>query len=137
MIKKLLRYICILPLLFILFGSQSLCGQTSTSSDEKVVENSAAVDTAFKLLDEVKAANKFITKLDSLYTIDLPVGIGAKDKRDQESYAIIISKITIIDGQTFLDAYMAFTIPGTTKKIAFKGKAPITNRRQIWRIHRM
>lgn len=86
-----------------------------------VQENKSEVDYAFQLLQEVIEADKFLSRLDSLYTIDLPVGIGAKGDKNKEKYAIIISRISLQEGQTFLDAYMAFTIPGTEKRVAFKG----------------
>lgn len=80
------------------------------------------VEHAFGLLAQVKKANKFITTLDSLSSVDLPVGIASRDDKNAENYAILISKITLEGGQTYLDAYMAFTVPGTQKKVAFAGK---------------
>lgn len=88
----------------------------------QVNENIQSVEEAFNLLDQVIKADKFITRLDSLYTIDLPVGIGAKDSVNAENYTIVIHQLMVEDGLTYIDAYMAFKIPGTTKKVAFAGK---------------
>ena len=92
------------------------------TAQEKAAENKEEAEKAHQLLQQAIAADRFITRLDSLYTIDLPVGIGAKGQKEAEKYAIVISEITLEDGQAYLDAYMAFTVPGTTKKIAFKGE---------------
>lgn len=109
----------LLPLMAILLiNGTSLSAQ---SAGEKVKEDKQTTDYAFGLLEEVREAGKFISRLDSLYTIDLPVGIGARGDKNEEQYAIIISKLTVNQGQTYLDAYLAFTIPGTTKRVAFKG----------------
>ena len=87
-----------------------------------LVEDTTEISIAHGLLAAVKKADRFIIKLDSSYVIDLPVGIVANNSQDSEKYAIIISEIKVREGETFLTAYMAFTVPGTTKKIAFKGK---------------
>jgi hypothetical protein len=86
-----------------------------------VAEDTVEVNKAIHLFNYVKAADRFINWLDSSYAIDLPVGIVSRDKRDAEQYAIVIPEIKLLNGNTFLTAYMAFTVPGTTKKIAFKG----------------
>lgn len=93
----------------------------ATTAHAATVEDTTEVSKAHALLEAVAATDRFINKLDSTYTIDLPVGITANDQQDAEKYAIIISEIKVRDGQTYLTAYMAFTVPGTTKKIAFKG----------------
>lgn len=112
---KLLQTIRLLltAIITLLCNPISILAQASEQNEEVV--------KAFSLLEQVKSADKFINTLDSLYTIDLPVGIGAKGNKDQEKYAIIISEIMVEGGNTYLDAYMAFTVPGTTKKVAFKG----------------
>ena len=87
----------------------------------KVVEDSAETNKAHALLAAVKKADRFITKLDSSYVIDLPVGIAVNNSKEAEKFAIIISEIKVREGETFLTAYMAFTVPGTAKKVAFRG----------------
>ncbi len=114
--KNLLRQITIL--VFICFSSAiSVLGFDGTT----VQEDTAEVNFAFRLLEEIKSADRFINTLDSLYTIDLPVGIATQDDKEAENYAIAVHQIKIRNGKGYLDAYMAFTIPGTTKKVAFKG----------------
>ena len=94
------------------------CEATLSQTDQAKQET----DYAHGLLNQVIKADKFIHHLDSLYTLDLPVGLASKNDKNVEDYAIIISKVTVDKGQTYLDAYMAFTVPGTSKKIAFKGE---------------
>jgi hypothetical protein len=88
----------------------------------KVNEDTAEVTKAHALLNAVKKADRFITKLDSSYVIDLPVGIAVNNSKEAEKFAIIISEIKVREGETFLTAYMAFTVPGTAKKVAFMGR---------------
>lgn len=97
-----------------------LCIFTSNLFSQ-VNENKKEVEKAFSLLEEVKQADKFINRLDSAYTVDFPIGIVARGSKEMEKYALIISEMKLKGGQTYLTAYMAFTVPGTTKKIAFKG----------------
>lgn len=85
------------------------------------VENNEEVNKAHAMLEAVKSADRFIHQLDSLYTVDLPVGIVSRNGREGENYAILISAVRVKNGQTFIDAWMAFTVPGSGKKIAFKG----------------
>lgn len=91
------------------------------SPPPQVIEDTSEVNKAHQLLATVKAADRFINKLDSTYVLDFPVGIVANDSKEAEKYAIIISEMKLRNGESFLTAYMAFTVPGTTKKIAFKG----------------
>lgn len=91
------------------------------SANLQEVEDSSEVTKAHRLFAAVKAADRFINKLDSTYVLDLPVGIVANNSKEAEKYAVIISEMKLRNGETFLTAYMAFTVPGTSKKIAFKG----------------
>ncbi len=111
-----IKITCLLILLLLKF--QVL----SAFQPSKATEDSAGVNKAFALLNAVKKANRFITRLDSSYVVDLPVGIASNDSKDAEKFAIIISEIKVREGETFLTAYMAFTVPGTAKKVAFRGK---------------
>ncbi len=111
-----IKYICAVIFLLSSFTSTALL-----KASETVDEDTATVNLAHRLLAEVKAADRFINKLDSTYVLDFPVGIKTLDSQEAEKYAIIISEMTLEDGETYLTAYMAFTVPGTTKKIAFKG----------------
>ncbi len=85
-------------------------------SQNTSVEDTTEVNIAHGLFSAVKEADRFVTKLDSSYVIDLPVGIVANNTSEAEKYAIVISELKVREGETFLTAYMAFTIPGTTKK---------------------
>jgi hypothetical protein len=111
-----IKITCLLILLLLKF--QVL----SAFQPSKATEDSAGVNKAFALLNAVRKADRFITKLDSSYVIDLPVGIAVNNSKDAEKFAIIISEIKVREGETFLTAYMAFTVPGTAKKVAFMGK---------------
>ncbi|NOZ36452.1 MAG: hypothetical protein GXO80_14290 [Chlorobi bacterium] len=106
-------------LLLSIFFTNILYGITFTQNTP--AEDTTEVNIAYGLLAAIKKADRFITKLDSSYVIDLPVGIVANNTAEAEKYAIVISELKVREGKTFLTAYMAFTIPGTTKKIAFKG----------------
>jgi hypothetical protein len=119
--RSVLKYCAqgiVLLILFLLLG-YSRVGYAQSQVD--VVEETSEVEKAHALFAAVKAADRFVNKLDSSYVLDLPVGIVANDKKDAEKYAIIISEMKLRNGMAFLTAYMAFTVPGTTKKIAFKG----------------
>jgi len=108
----------ILALSLFFASSINLVAQTTNL---QAAEDTSEVNKAHQLFSAVKAADRFINKLDSTYVLDFPVGIVANDSKDAEKYAIIISEMKLRNGETFLTAYMAFTVPGTTKKIAFKG----------------
>ncbi len=108
-----------LALLVFLVCSLNLAAQSL--NPEEAVKDNSEVNKAYQLLETVKVADRFINKLDSTYVLDLPVGIVANDSKEAEKYAIIISEMKLRNGEAFLTAYMAFTVPGTTKKIAFKG----------------
>jgi hypothetical protein len=106
----------------LLFSDNSLFASGKLLQGQgEVIEDTSEVNFAHKLFDQVKAADRFITHLDSSYVVDLPVGIVSRDSKEAEKYAIIVSELKLRGGQTFLTAYMAFTVPGTTRKIAFKG----------------
>lgn len=117
-IKNHTIYFLIL-LLFINFGNAyvALSANTTIQAAEENPENVKA----HQLLAIVKETGRFINRLDSNYVLDFPVGIVANDRKEAEKYAIVISEMKLRNGEAFLTAYMAFTIPGTTKKIAFKG----------------
>jgi hypothetical protein len=104
------------------FTAAVICTIAAQNIHAQASEDNQSVEHAFGLLAQVKKANKFITTLDSLSSVDLPVGIASRDDKNAENYAILISKVTLEGGHTYLDAYMAFTIPGTQKKVAFAGK---------------
>lgn len=127
--KKACRYIFVVFLIFfqtISNVSVSFSSEVNTTSrSEEKEDTSAAMNDdetkAFHLFDIVESQNRFIQKMDSFYTVNLPVGIASKDPKKGTKYAIIISDIIIRDGQTFFNAYMAFKIPGSAKKLTFKG----------------
>ena len=77
---------------------------------------------AHQLLSEIQQTRNFINHLDHLSTVDLPVGLTAKEGKEAEKYAIIITDIIFRHGKAYLNAYMAFTVPGSDKKIAFRGR---------------
>ncbi len=108
--------------LIILFSIFFTFLSTVNYSQNNSIEDTTEVNIAHGLLAAVKETDRFVTKLDSSYVVDLPVGIVANNTAEAEKYAIVISELKVRAGETFLTAYMAFTIPGTTKKIAFKGK---------------
>lgn len=87
--------------------------QANTSPDSS---SHSKVAYAHKLLQEVKEMGNFIQELDSASVINLPVGITCGKGAD---YAIIIEKIHFKKGETYLEAYMAFTLPQNGEKIAF------------------
>jgi hypothetical protein len=91
------------------------------TSDGKNDGKNDEINKAFHLFEIVESQNRFIQKMDSFYTVNLPVGIASKDPKKGEKYAIIISDIIIRNGQTFFNAYMVFKIPGSTKTLVFKG----------------
>lgn len=112
----------VLGMLFYSFICNDLYASTRLlQGNGEIIEDTSEVNIAHQLLNQVKAADRFITHLDSSYVVDFPVGIVSRDAKEAEKYAIIVSEMKLRDGQTFLTAYMAFTVPGTTKKIAFKG----------------
>ncbi|MCK9562596.1 MAG: hypothetical protein M0R02_07735 [Bacteroidales bacterium] len=113
-IQKLRYYIVLAVLCVYTCNMQQAKAQADNSiSDEE--------EKAHSLLETVKQSNKFIQSLDSLNLLDFPVGIALNNSKDAQNYAIIISEMEVENEQTFLTAYMSFTIPGTTQKIAFKG----------------
>jgi hypothetical protein len=118
--KKLLFQFFLAVLISLL--SQTAHSQSASGFPE-IIEDQTEVAKAHALLDYVIETSRFIRDLNELTVIDLPVGITAGNNKESEQYAVIIENIVLRDGQTFLTAYMAFTVPGTSKKIAFKGEA--------------
>jgi len=82
-------------------------------------EDVAEAEKADNLLNYINENNKFISSLNYLDGLMLPVGL--KQENAKADYAIIITKFEIKEGKSFLDAYLSFKIPGKNKKIAFKG----------------
>ena len=78
--KRILKLIILLIMLAKLTTLQAAAYMQPTA-----VEDSAEVHKAHALLAAVIEADRFITKLDSLYTIDLPVGIKINDSKDAEN----------------------------------------------------
>jgi hypothetical protein len=90
----------------------------SVSRQQELTET----DRAFALLELVKETDNFVSNLSDIYSIDFPIGITANDSKEAENYAIVIPEMYIIDGEPRITAYMAFKIPGTTERVAFKGE---------------
>ena len=112
-LKYLKPYIFILLLAVEFFSAgkgQLLAGETPEESPES------------KILAQVIKADKFINKLDSLFTIDLPVGIASKDKADAQNYAVVIDKLKVENGISYISAFMLFTTPTSNKRILFRAK---------------
>ncbi len=113
--------IYIIILLFVVSKTLQGAGDINNSNSGNSSGENAEVAKAHQLLEKITEADRFINKLEEACTIDLPVGLVARDKMDAQKYAIIISTLKVVDGKSYITAYMPFTIPGTGKKIAFKG----------------
>lgn len=119
--NRAVRHIVTIFVLNVLISHSGSFLWASMLQNAYAAEDTAEVSKAFQLFNYIKAADRFVNWLDTSYAIDFPVGIVSRDKRDAEQYAIVIPEVKLRGGNTYLTAYMAFTVPGTTKKIAFRG----------------
>ncbi len=118
-VNKNIMYI--IALLIVVSNTLQGFGVENNNDSDTPSGTNPEVTKAHQLLQKVVEADRFINKLEEACTIDMPVGLVARDKMDAPKYAIIISQLKVRDGKTYLTAYLPFTIPGTNKKIAFKG----------------
>ncbi len=75
---------------------------------------------ALEYHQEVNTRNAYVTSLNELTALELPVGVAPPN--GDLNYAIIISQVKINPQGAFLEAYLMFELPNTGDKIAFRGK---------------
>lgn len=90
-----------------------------TTSDDDSVNYYRAKAEAYH--QQVSSQNAYVSSLNELLTLELPVGIASSN--EDPNYAIIITQVKVNTQGAFVEAYLLLTIPNANNtKIAFRGK---------------
>ncbi|GCC53184.1 hypothetical protein SanaruYs_34270 [Chryseotalea sanaruensis] len=91
---------------------------TTTSDDDSVNYYRAKAEEYHQ---QVSSQNAYVSNLNNLLTLELPVGIASSN--EDPNYAIIITQVKVNAQGAFVEAYLLLTLPNANNtKIAFRGK---------------
>lgn len=100
----------------------------TTDHDPIIINNTSDDDSvnyyrakAEEYHQHISAQNAYVSNLNNLLTLELPVGITSSN--EDPNYAIIITQVKVNAQGAFVEAYLLLTIPNANNtKIAFRGK---------------